>query len=87
MVDERTHEGHICLLARRWHPCEPQGPVILQAVPAGPPQPHTRAHSTWVADPNGPPSGRAVGGGRAPDLRRPSQRWKAPSLGTPFRHP
>ena len=53
----------------------------------GPPQPHTRAHSTWVADPNSPPSGRAVGGGTAPDLRRPSQWWKAPPLGTPFRHP
>ena len=47
----------------------------------GPPHPHTRAHSTWVADPNSPPSGRAVGGGTAPDLRRPSQRWKAPPPG------
>ena len=53
----------------------------------GPPQPHTRAHSTWVADPNSPPSGRAVGAGTAPDLRRPSQWWKAPPPGTPFRHP
>ena len=53
----------------------------------GPPRPHTRAHSTWVADPNSPPSGRAVGGGTAPDLRRPSQWWKAPPPGTPFRHP
>ena len=53
----------------------------------GPPHPHTRAHSTWVADPNGPPSGRTAGGGTAPDLRRPSQWWKAPPLGTPFRHP
>ena len=53
----------------------------------GPPQPHTRARSTWVADPNSPPSGRAVGGGGAPDLRRPSERWKAPPRGTPFRHP
>ena len=35
MVDECTHEGHRCLLALRWHPCEPQGPVILQAVPRG----------------------------------------------------
>ena len=52
-----------------------------------PPHPHTRAHSTWVADPNSPPSGRAVGGGGAPDLRRPSQRWKAPPPGMPFRHP
>ena len=32
----------------------------------------------WVADPNSPPSGRAVGGGTAPDLRCPSQWWKAP---------
>ena len=53
----------------------------------GPSDQHTRAHSTWVADPNSPPSGRAVGGGTAPDLRRPSQWWKAPPPGTPFRHP
>ena len=53
----------------------------------GPPHPHTRAHSTWVADPNSPPSGRAVGKGRAPDPRRPSQWWKATPRGTPFRHP
>ena len=54
---------------------------------AGPPQPHTRAHSTWAADPNSPPRGRAAGGGGAPDLRRPSQRRKAPPSGMPFRHP
>ena len=53
----------------------------------GPPHPHARAHSTWVADPNGAPSGRAVGGGTAPDLRRPSQWWKAAPPGTPFRRP
>ena len=53
----------------------------------GPPHPHTRAHSTWVADPNSPPSGRAVERGTAPDLTRPSQWWKAPPLWTPFRHP
>ena len=53
----------------------------------GPPHPHTSAHSTWVADPNSPPSGRAVVGGTAPDLRRPSQWWKATPPGTPFRHP
>ena len=58
-----------------------------QADSVGPPHPHTRAHSTWVADPNSPPSKRAVGGGTAPDLRRPSQWWKAPPAGTPFRHP
>ena len=53
----------------------------------GPPHPHTRAHSMWVADPDSPPSERAVGGGTAPDLRRPSQWWKAPPPGTPFRRP
>ena len=31
--------------------------------------------------------GRADGGGTAPDTRCPSQRWKAPPPGTPFRHP
>ena len=53
----------------------------------GPPHPHTRAESMWVTDPNSPPSGWAVGGGLAPDLRRPSQWWKAPPPGTPFCHP
>ena len=52
---------------------------------AGPPHPHTRAHSTWVADPDSPPRGRAAGGGTAPEFRRPSQR--APPPGTPSRHP
>ena len=53
----------------------------------GPPHPHPRACSTWMADPDSPLCGRAVGRGGAPDLRRPSQRWKAPPPGTPFRHP
>ena len=53
----------------------------------GPPHPHDRAHSTWVADPNSPPNGRAVGGGTVPDPRSPSQWCKAPPQGTPFRHP
>ena len=53
----------------------------------GPPHPHTRANSTWVTDPNSPPSGRAVGGGTAPDLRRPSQWWKAPPPGDAFPPP
>ena len=60
----------------------PTGPAG-QGDSVGPPHPHTRAHSTWMADPNSPPSGRAVGGGTAPDLRRPSQWWKAPLPGTP----
>ena len=40
-----------------------------------------------MADPYSPHSGRTVGGGGAPDLRRPSQRLKAPPPGTPFPHP
>ena len=54
---------------------------------AGPPHPHTRAHSTWVTDPDSPPGGRTVREGGAPDRRRPSQRRRAPPPGTPFRHP
>ena len=52
----------------------------------GPPHPHTRGHRMWLTDPNSTPRGRAVGGGGAPDYRRPSQRRKAPPPGTPFRH-
>ena len=84
--------------SQRWQATPPGNgpPPLRHAAPTGhasqgdsvgAPHPHTRAHSTWVADPNSPPSGRAVGGGTAPDLRRPSQWWKAPPLGTPFRHP
>ena len=73
-------------------PHDPRGTQLSQGMQAkgtvlGPQHPHTRAHSTWVADPNSPPSGRAVGGGTATDLRRPSQRWKAPPPGTPFTTP
>ena len=66
------------------------GPAPRRAAPTGragpgdregPPHPHARAHNTWIADPNSPPSGRAVGGGGAPDPRRPSQQWKAPPPG------
>ena len=53
----------------------------------GPPHPNTRTHDMSVTDPNSTPRGRAVGGGTAPDHRRPSQRRKAPPPGTPFRHP
>ena len=53
----------------------------------GPPHPHARAHSMWVADPNSPPSGRAVQGGGAPDHRHPSQRWKAPPRERPSATP
>ena len=54
----------------------------------GPPHPHTRAHSTWVVDPNSPPSGRAVGEGTAPGLRRRSRNGgRHPPPETPCRHP
>ena len=83
--------------SQRWQATPPRDgppPLPLHRAPTGhagqgdsvgPQQPHARAHSTWVADPNRPPSGRAVWGGRAPDLRRPSQRWKASPPGMPFR--
>ena len=52
------------------------------------PHTHTPAPTArgWRT-PTARPSGRAVGGGTAPDLRRPSQWWKAPPPGTPFRYP
>ena len=85
--------------SQQWQASLPGGgppPPPRHAAPTGhagqvgsvrPPHPHTCAHSTWDADPNSPPSGRAVRGGGAPDLRRPSQWWKAPPPGTPFCHP
>ena len=55
-------------------PHHPRGTLPPQGMQAkGPPHPHSRAHSMWVTDPDSPPGGRAVGGGGAPDLRRPSQ--------------
>ena len=57
------------------HPGGTQPPQGMQAKgdSVGPPHPHACAHSTWVVDPNSPPRGRAVRGGGAPDIRRPSQ--------------
>ena len=51
---------------------------------AGPPQPHARTHN---ADPDSPPSGRAVGGRGAQDPERPTQRLKAPPRGRPAAAP
>ena len=81
--------------SQRWQASPPR-PSPRHAAPTGqagqgdsvrPPHPHTRAHSTWVADPNSPPSGRAVRGGTAPDLRRHSQWWKASPRGRPSATP
>ena len=71
------------------HPRCTQPPQGIQANgdSAGPPQPHTGANSTWMAAPDSLPGGRAVAGGGAPDLRRPSKRQKAAPPGSPFHHP
>ena len=55
---------------------------------AGSPRPH-RLHPghTGRGTPATRSRGRAVGGGTAPHTSRPSQWWKAPPPGTPFRHP
>ena len=68
------------------HTASPQG-MQAKGTALGPQNPHARAHSTWVLDPNSPPSGRAVGGGGAPDIRRPPQQWKAPPGGRPSATP
>ena len=76
------------------HECH--GPAPRHAAPTGragqgdrvgPPHPHARAHSTWIADPKSPPSGRAVGeGGRlTPDAPRNSGRH--PRRGRPSATP
>ena len=64
---------------------ERHGPAPRRAAPtgragrrdrAGPPHPHARAHNTWTADPDSPPSGRAVGEGErmTPDAPRNGRR-------------
>ena len=55
---------------------------------AGSPRPH-RPHPghTGRGTLNARSRGRTAGGGTAPDAGRPSQRWKTPPPGTPFRHP
>ena len=59
------------------------GPVL------GPHARIDRARDTRVAEPWPCTLRRtsAAGGRTAPDTRRPTQRWKAPLPGTPFRHP
>ena len=71
------------------HPRGMQPPAghASQRDSARPPHPYTRAHSTWVADSDSPPRGRAARGGRAPELRRFSQPRTAPPPGTPSCYP
>ena len=55
---------------------------------AGSPRPHRpRPGHTGSGTLAAHSRGRAARGGTAPDTGRPSQRWKAPPPGTPFRHP
>ena len=70
--------------SQRWQASPPKDgppPAPRHAAPTGhagqgdsvgPPHPHACDHSMWVADPNSPPSGRAVQKGGSPDHRRPS---------------
>ena len=39
---------------------------------------HPRPQQEWMTDPDSPPRGQTVGGGGAPDRRRPSQRTRGP---------
>ena len=48
---------------------------------AGPPHPHTRAHSTWVTGPDSPPGGQAAARGGGAGRRRPSQLQTHPPRG------
>ena len=58
------------------------------AAGAGSPRPHRpQPGHTGRGTPATRSRGRAAGRGTAPDTRRPSQWWKAPPSGTPFRQP
>ena len=64
----------------------PQGMQVKGTVSG--PHTHTPAPTArgwWT--PTARPVGRQSGEGQAPDLRRPSQWWKAPTPGTPLRNP
>ena len=52
-----------------------------------PPHPHIRARSTWVADPNSPPSGRAVGEGQRLTSDAPHNGGRHPPWGRPSSNP
>ena len=53
----------------------------------GPPHPHIRAHSTWVADPNSPLVGEQSGEGQRLTSDTPHNGGRQPPPGTPFRQP
>ena len=53
----------------------------------GPSHPHTRARSMWVADPNSPPTGRAVGEGQRLTSDAPHNGGRHPPRGRPSANP
>ena len=58
-----------------------------QADSVGPPHPHARAHSTWVADPNSPPVGGQSGGGKRLTSDAPHNGGRHPPRGRPSATP
>ena len=54
---------------------------------ARPQNPHTRANSTWLADPNSPPRGRAVGAGGRLTSDAPRNGERRPPRGRPSTTP
>ena len=54
---------------------------------AGPPHPYTRSYSTWVADPDSPPGGRAVRGGERLTSDAPHNGERHPPQGRPSANP
>ena len=73
------------------HPPRERPSASPTASNAGP-QGRTLWGRCWAPRPHRPHPGHTgrgtpAGGGTAPDTRRPSQWWKAPPTGTPFRHP
>ena len=84
--------------SQRWQATPPGGPPppprtaaptghAGQGDSVGPPHQHNRAHSTWVADPNSPPSWRAVGEGERLTSDAPHNGGRHPPRGCPSATP
>ena len=86
----RGHSGHTATTTPHRDTGEGSTEGPREAQHHAPRQARHRHHTqrTHRTNPGNPPSsGPADGRGTAPDPRRPSQWWKAPPPGTPFRHP
>ena len=86
--------------SQRWQATPPGDAPPTTRAARSPHRPHKPREQCWAPTPTHPrpqhvgggpqqPAHWAGshGGGAAPDFRRPPQWWKAPLLGTPFRHP